>query len=199
MRVLTRLATLLVTMTVVSGALCAPAPAADPPVKDDLVLPDGVGPVKLGMSITDARAAMPTLPINENVAAEANPPLSFKYAVAQLENQPFGDLEGCELTLHFYRERFIYYNVACPDKAATEAYLLKTYQRPGSKQPEVWQWTTKSRSMTFVPTSGAIAVVDNAGTQAYQLELFNLPRPAQQPQAQPGAATAAQPAAPAKP
>lgn len=148
----------------------------DVKLKDDLELPDGFGPVKLGMTLEEARKAMPSLPVDENVMADARLPVTFKYAVARLRDQPFGELKGCEVTLHFYRERFIYYGVHCPDVGAARNYLLTAFGAPGLVQPDLWQWTTEPRSMTFVPASGAIAVAENEGVRAYQLELLNLPR-----------------------
>lgn len=182
-----------VTVGVLAGLLCGMALAGEPKGKDDLVLPDSFGPFKLGMTLAEAKTAMPSLVVDENVFANSNPPVPFKFAMAQLKDQPFGDEKDCAVKLHFYRERFIYFSVLCPDRAATEAYLLKTYGPPGLQKPEMWQWTTHPRAMTFVPTSGAIAVADNQGTQAYQLEMFKLTSAA--PQAPAAAPAANQPAA----
>lgn len=143
------------------------------PLKRDLVLPEGVGPLRLGTSLEDARKAMPSLSVEEGTTAGAVA-LPFKYGVARLRNQSFGDLKGCEIALHFYRERLIYYSATCGDTRATRNYLLRTFGAPGMSGPEVWQWTGSARSMTFAPASGAIVVAENDGLRAYQIELMNL-------------------------
>jgi len=173
------------------GFLSAAAAVPEPP--------DGIGAVKLGMSLDEARAFVPSLPASGDSPSEGKPS-GFAYAEEKLPDQQFGELRPCEATLRFFQKRLIGFKCTCADKSATQAYLLKQYGTPGVQKPESWEWRGEARSMAYDPQSGAISVMDNKGNLGIVSGLRALVRAAQPPGATAPAAVppAAVPPAPSK-
>lgn len=143
-------------------------------------VPDHIGTAKLMMTLDEAKAAIPNLPVVEASAANSNPPPPFAYAEAKLADQQFGDLKPCNVTLRFFERRLINFELTCADKGAIEGYLLKTYGAPGSQQPGAWEWPDVGRAMTYSPANGSVTVSDLKGNAAFSMRLLTLAAEAQQ-------------------
>lgn len=186
-------------LTVILGIVAVEA-APQCAIAIETSYPNGIGAAKLMMTLDQAKAAIPGLPVVEASAANSNPAPDFAYAEAKLADQQFGPLEPCNVTLTFFEKRLINFTAVCPDKSATEKYLKMTYGPPGTEKPEGWEWPGARRSMTYQPTSGVITVADSLGTGAFQTRLMmfisaqQLKQAAAPPAATPPAATP--PAAP---
>jgi hypothetical protein len=157
------------------GALPVVAGSA---VAAETELPDSIGPAKLGMTWDAARAVIPSV-ASQPTPPEGHAPTSLAYSEAKLFEQQFGDLQLCQATLRFFQKRLISFNCTCPDKKATEAYLLKQYGEPAARNPQGWEWLGETRSMVYEPASGRITVLDNEASRNMQDALQAVFRAAQ--------------------
>jgi len=172
----------------------APSPAPTP----SIVGPDGVGPVKFGMSIDDAKKQFPDAPRIEPTPGDPrNPP--FHYAELTLKGQTVDELKGCDLTLRFFQGALINVLATCgaDQKDKVDAYLRNKYGQPHVKNMQAWEWQGTKSSITSTEGTGRFAVSDNAGNKGFQMMLLALA--AQQGALMPGGQQAAPPGATAAP
>lgn len=91
--------------------------------------PEGFGKAKFGMKEGDVLALYPKMPLASTPPADgAAPP--FQLTAYRLDDQSVGSLRHCSVQLRFLDDSMFDVQVQCPDKAAVEAYLAKTYGSP---------------------------------------------------------------------
>lgn len=173
------------------GAVVADGQAAQTSAPTKPETPEGIAGLRIGMTLDEAKAAVPGIQFSKEQSPADPTPAPFEYAETTLSGQDLGPVENCDARLMFFRKRFIIMQVTCPDKTALEEYLVSTYGPPGQKFDTYWEWTGGTRSMTFSPIGGMINVADNFGNRDFQFTLL-----AAQGQAQPGGTPPPVPATP---
>ena len=96
------------------------------------------------------------------------------YAEGKLADQQFGDVKPCDFALRFFEKRLINIECRCADKNALEAYLLKTYGSPGTREPQSWDWPGADRGLSYAPGSGAVTLSNKRGNAAFSMQLLLL-------------------------
>jgi len=129
---------------------------------------EGFGKAKFGISEKQAKALYPKLqelPLPTPQAGEA--PLPFSLSNYTLENQSFGPLRKCKVTLRFFQHELNSVQYACAGGSEKIiSYLKKRFGPPQFvSERRALSWVFGNYSVTAMEVAGTFSILDTARSQ----------------------------------
>ncbi|HYD48236.1 MAG TPA: hypothetical protein VEB21_07810 [Terriglobales bacterium] len=159
---------------VVAASLCTASMASAAEMK----LPNELGKARLGMTDEQAKKEIEGLTIKVADASNSSVVPQFHYGEGATDLGKIGPLTGCTGRLRFFQHELININTTCSDKAATEAYLRKTYGDPAPGE-NFLRWQDGERVLTYSTTGGNFDLADKAKSDQFNMQLLALVMQAQ--------------------
>ena len=155
-------------------ALLAPAAARAAGTAAEL---KGFGKAKFGMSEKQAKALYPKLqelPLPTPKPGAAPPPFSLLNYT--LENQSFGALKKCEVTLQFFQHQLMGVQYACAGGSEKIiSYLEKRFGPPQEVSPRrALSWVFGKYSVTAMEVAGVFSILDTARSREMSAVVMGL-------------------------
>jgi hypothetical protein len=149
------------TLFVLLPALALLAPAAARAARTAAEL-EGFGKAKFGISEEQAKALYPKLKEVQVLPSGADVPFSLTNYT--LDNQPFGPLKKCKVTLQFFQHELMSAQYACAGGSKKIiSYLKKRFGPPPFvSQRRALSWMLGDYSVTAMEVAGTFSILDTA-------------------------------------